>query len=107
MAEGNLKSPTIATAVKEQSATTEEIARNVTEAARGAATISENIKGVVDAAQSTSTSVGDAQTATEHLARVLNRLRDLVGGFKVDAVGAKQESHAPEGKTAARAAGAR
>jgi methyl-accepting chemotaxis protein len=59
------------------------MSRNVTEAARGAATISSNIQGVADAAQNTSTNVGEAQTETEALARVANQLRDLVGQFKV------------------------
>ncbi len=89
-------STTIATAVEEQSATTQEMARNVTEAARGAATISENIQGVAEAAQSTSTSVGEAQTATEQLSRVANQLRDLVGRFRVDAA-ARLRSVAGEG----------
>ena len=100
-------STTIATAVEEQSATTQEMARNVTEAARGAATISENIQGVAEAAQSTSTSVGEAQTATEHLARVANELRDLVGHFKVDAGGARGGHESSRPKAAANAAGGR
>ncbi len=78
-------STVIATAVEEQSATTSEMSRSVTEAARGAATISDNIKGVADAAQNTSTNVGEAQTATEHLARMANQLREQVERFKVDA----------------------
>jgi len=74
----------IATAVEEQSATTSEMARNVTEAARGAATISENIKGVAQAAQDTSTNVGEAQAATEHLAKMANQLRDQVSQFQLE-----------------------
>jgi methyl-accepting chemotaxis protein len=77
-------STTIATAVEEQSATTGEMARNVTEAAQGANTISSNITGVAQAAQDTSTNVTQAQTATEHLAAMANELRELVGRFKVD-----------------------
>jgi methyl-accepting chemotaxis protein len=69
--------------VEEQSATTSEMSRNVTEAARGASTISDNIRGVADAAQNTSTNVGEAQVATEHLSRMAIQLRDLVGRFKV------------------------
>ena len=80
----------IATAVEEQSATTSEMARNVAEAARGATTISSNIQGVAEAAQNTSTNVGEAQTATEHLARMATQLRDLVGRFKVSPESAKQ-----------------
>jgi methyl-accepting chemotaxis protein len=98
-------STTIATAVEEQSATTSEMTRNVTEAARGAATIASNIHGVADAAQSTSTSVGEAQTATEHLAKMANQLRDLVGQFKVGA-GSRHQQDGYAGSKA-RAAAAR
>jgi methyl-accepting chemotaxis protein len=99
-------STTIATAVEEQSATTSEMSRNVTEAAKGAATISSNIQGVADAAQNTSTNVSEAQTATEHLAKMANQLRDLVGQFKVDEGAQRREAnHVP--KAAWHAAGAR
>ena len=76
-------STVIATAVEEQSATTGEMTRNVSEAARGASTIASNIQGVAQAAQDTSTNVGQAQKATEHLASMANELRELVGRFKV------------------------
>jgi methyl-accepting chemotaxis protein len=79
-------STVIAAAVEQQSSTTGEMARNVSEAARGATTISSNIVGVATAAQSTSTNVEEAQTATEHMARMANELRDLVGRFKVGAI---------------------
>jgi len=82
-------STVIATAVEEQSVTTSEMARNVTEAACGAGTIATNIQGVAQAAQDTSTNVGQAQKATEHLAHMANELRELVGRFKVgDGTGA-------------------
>ncbi len=97
----------IATAVEEQSATTSEMSRTVTEAARGAATISDNIKGVAEAAQNTSTNVGEAQTATEHLARMANQLREQVGRFKVDAGGAKHQDEDPLMKAARHAAAGR
>jgi methyl-accepting chemotaxis protein len=100
-------STVIATAVEQQSATTSEMARSVAEAARGATTISSNIKGVADAAQNTSTTVGEAQTATEHLARMANQLRDLVGRFKVGAESAKPPGEDPLMKAARHAAGAR
>ena len=94
----------IATAVEEQSATTSEMARNVSEAARGATTISSNIQGVAEAAQNTSTNVGEAQSATEHLARMATQLRDLVGRFKVGGGNSREN---PPTKAAGRAAGAR
>jgi methyl-accepting chemotaxis protein len=88
-------STVIATAVEEQSATTSEMARNVTEAARGASMISSSAKGS-----------GEAATATERLERMAMQLRDLVGRFKVRSESARQsdENHPP--KAAATAAGA-
>ena len=80
-------STTIATAVEQQSATTGEMARNVSEAAHGASTIASNISGVAQAAQNTSTNVGEAQRATQHLARMANELHELVGRFKVEDAG--------------------
>jgi PAS domain S-box-containing protein len=76
-------STVIATAVEEQSATTGEMARNVSDAAHGASTIASNIQGVAQAAQDTSNNVSQAQKATEHLANMANELRELVGRFKV------------------------
>jgi len=84
-------STVIAAAVEQQSSTTGEMARNVSEAARGATTISSNIAGVASAAQSTSTNIGEAQTATEHMARMAAELRELVGRFKVGDI-ARQSS---------------
>ncbi len=100
-------STVIATAVEEQSATTSEMTRNVSEAARGAATISDNIKGVAEAAQNTSTNVGEAQTATEGLARMANELRDLVGRFKVGPASVERPKNQTRStKSAGHAAGA-
>ena len=80
-------STVIATAVEEQSATTAEMARNVSEAARGASTIANNINGVAEAAQNTSTNVGEAQNAAEHLAKMASQLTELVGRFQLDGAG--------------------
>jgi methyl-accepting chemotaxis protein len=95
----------IATAVEEQSATTSEMSRNVTEAARGAGMISDNIRGVADAAQNTSTNVGEAQTATDHLSQMATRLRDLVGQFKVAAENSHHQTELNSMKAAGYAAG--
>lgn len=76
-------SSVIATAVEQQSATTNEMSRNVAEAAKGASEISHNISGVAEAAQSTSNSVAEAQKATEHLSDMSSQLRKLVGQFKI------------------------
>jgi len=75
-------SNTIASAVEEQSATTNEIGRNVTEAAKGSAEIAQNITGVAEAAASTNSGANDAQQAAGELARMASELQSLVGRFK-------------------------
>jgi methyl-accepting chemotaxis protein len=74
-------STTIATSVDQQNTTTNEMARNVTEAAAGAGEIVKNISGVADAAQSTSHGAGDTQKAAASLALMSTELRGLVGRF--------------------------
>jgi methyl-accepting chemotaxis protein len=76
-------SSTIATAVEEQSATTNEMSRNVTEAARGSTEITQNIAGVSQAAQDTSSSAHESMKAAQQLARMSTQLRGLVEQFRV------------------------
>jgi methyl-accepting chemotaxis protein len=71
-------SGTIASAVEEQTATTNEIARNVTEAAKGSAEIAQNVTAVAVAAQGTSQGATNAQTAAEQLAKMAADLRALL-----------------------------
>jgi methyl-accepting chemotaxis protein len=78
---------TIATAVEEQSATTAEMSRNVTEAAKGSGEVAKNITGVATAAQSTSAGASDSQKAAQSLARMSTELRELVGQFKTEGNG--------------------
>jgi methyl-accepting chemotaxis protein len=80
-------SNTIATAVEEQSATTNEMSRNVMEAAKGSEAITQNITGVAQAAQNTSSSAHDSQKAASQLAEMSTQLRRLVEQFKVDTNG--------------------
>ena len=75
-------SGTIASAVEEQTATANEISRNVSEAARGTAEIAENITGVAQAARSTSDGASDSQSASGGLAKLASELQQLVSGFK-------------------------
>jgi methyl-accepting chemotaxis protein len=56
-------SNTIATAVEEQNATPNEMARNVSEAAQGSGAITSNIAGVAQPAESTSRGASDTQKA--------------------------------------------
>ncbi|HRA49851.1 methyl-accepting chemotaxis protein, partial [Actinotalea sp.] len=74
---------TIASAVEEQTATTNEMNRNVTEAATGSGEIAANISGVADAADMTTRGVGESQNAVRELARMSSDLRVLVGQFTV------------------------
>lgn len=80
-------SSTIATAVEEQSATTNEMSRNVTEAAKGSTEISQNITGVAQAAQGTSSSAHESMKAAQQLAQMSTQLRGLVEQFKVNTEG--------------------
>ncbi len=74
-------SSTIATAVEEQSATTNEIGRIVTEAATGSGEIAQNITGVASAANDASQGAANTQTAAGELARMAAELSSLVGQF--------------------------
>jgi methyl-accepting chemotaxis protein len=80
-------SGTIATAVEEQSATTNEMARNVNEAAQGSGEITSNIAGVAEAAQGTTRGATDTQKASQQLVEMSTQLRSLVGQFKINADG--------------------
>ncbi|WP_185046822.1 methyl-accepting chemotaxis protein [Actinoplanes octamycinicus] len=73
---------TIASAVEEQTATTGEMSRSVTDAAAGTGEIARNITGVAEAARLTSEGVTQAQQATGDLARMSNELSALVTSFR-------------------------
>nr|WP_308016443.1 methyl-accepting chemotaxis protein [Jidongwangia harbinensis] len=73
---------TIASAVEEQTATTAEMNRSVSEAATGTSEIAENITGVAEAARLTSEGVIQTQRATTDLARMSTELTALVGTFR-------------------------
>ncbi len=76
-------SGTIATAVEEQSATTNEMSRNVQEAAKGSGEISHNIQGVATAAESTTRGAQDTLKAAQQLTDMASELRNLVDQFKL------------------------
>ena len=73
---------TIASAVEEQTATTNEMSRSVAEAATGSTEIAANITGVATAAQTTSLGVVDSQRAASELAVMSAELNDLVATFR-------------------------
>ncbi len=76
-------SSTIASAVEEQSAATDQISRSVSEAAKGSSEIAQNIAGVAQAAQGTSSSAHESMKAAEQLAQMSTELRGLVEQFRV------------------------
>ena len=73
---------TIASAVEEQTATTNEMARNVTEAATSSAAIAETINVVNTASMKTSLGAADTQKASAELARMAADLQALVSCFR-------------------------
>ncbi len=77
-------SATIAAAVEEQSATTNEMTRNSAEAARGASDISNNIGGVAQAAEGTLSRAQESQTAAQELASIATQLSELMRLFKIE-----------------------
>lgn len=78
---------TIASAVEEQTATTNEISRSVADAARGSAEIANNITNVAQAAQNTVSSANDVHTASGEMARMAAELQQLVDRFRYEAGG--------------------
>ena len=73
---------TIASAVEEQTATTSEIGRNVTEAAKGSSEIAQNITGVAQAARSTTEGAINTQVSATELAQMAAALQNVVSQFK-------------------------
>ena len=76
-------SRTIATAVEEQSATTNEMKRNVSEAATGAGEISSGIVEVARMADGTSFRAQESQRAAQELSEVATLLSGLMHQFKI------------------------
>jgi methyl-accepting chemotaxis protein len=77
-------SATIAVAVEEQSATTNEMTRNANEAANGARDISENIGGVAQAADGTLARAQESEKAAQELAAIAAELSGLMAQFRIE-----------------------
>jgi methyl-accepting chemotaxis protein len=82
----NYISATIAAAVEEQNATTNEMTRNASEAAGGAGDISSNMSGVAQAAGGTSARAQDSLKAAQELAAIASQLSGLMAQFKIERV---------------------
>ena len=76
-------SATIASAVEEQTATTNEMSRNLTEASRGVDEIVRNISGVAQASRNVSQGAVDTQTAAGALSEMATSLRKMVEHYRV------------------------
>jgi methyl-accepting chemotaxis protein len=72
---------TISSAVEEQTATTNEMSRSVSEAATGSVEIASNIVGVADGAASSSEVLVQMSSSVEELARLSADLRERVAAF--------------------------
>ena len=86
-------SGTIATAVEEQSATTNEMTRNIGDAAKGSAEITRNVEGVSEAAHGTSNSAQESQKASNEIAEMAVELNGLVAQFQLDLGEAQSAKH--------------
>jgi methyl-accepting chemotaxis protein len=75
---------TIATAVEEQTATTNEIARNISDVAKGNEEIARNVTGVAQAAKSTTEGAEYTNKAAGELAGLAVTLQNLVSQFEFD-----------------------
>ena len=75
---------TIASAVEEQSATTNEISRNLAEAAKGGMEITRNVTGVAEAAKMTTGAATDTQKSAQGLETVASELQKLLSQFKLE-----------------------
>ncbi len=73
---------TIASAVEEQTATTTEMNRSVTDAAAGSGEIATNIAGVAEAAGLTTQGVTESRQAVAALAQMSSELQSLVAQFR-------------------------
>ncbi len=74
-------SNSIASAVEEQTVTTNEIGRSVTEAAQGVNEIARNIGGVATSAKNTTQGADDTKKASQELSQMASRLQAAVAKF--------------------------
>lgn len=73
---------TIAAAVEEQTATTQDVSRNVTQAAVGASDIAESMTLVSESSAQTTQASADTTAAAADLTRMASEIRSLVGAFR-------------------------
>jgi methyl-accepting chemotaxis protein len=74
---------TVAAAIEEQGATSAEITRNVSEAARGSGEIAGNITEVAKVAEGTSSGVSQIRTAASEMGQMATSLQQVVARFRI------------------------
>jgi methyl-accepting chemotaxis protein len=79
----NMFQTTIASAVEEQSVTTQQITANVVGAAEGSRAIAVNIEELADAARDSTVGIERTKATSTELTRLAGQLRDVVAGFTV------------------------
>ena len=94
---------TIASAVEEQTSTTNEIGRNVSEAATGSNGIAQSIGHVAKAAQDTNSGAEQAQQAAAELARMASELEGALSGLKILTLDMSDPTGPPEQRDSGRA----
>ncbi len=89
----------IAAAVEEQTKTTNEISRNVTEAVQGTANIAQNIAGVADAARESASGATRSQQAAAALSQMASELQTLVSRFVLKDAGVRGGKRSSTGRS--------
>ena len=89
---------TIASAVEEQTGTTNEISRNISETAKGSSDIASNITGVANAATETQHSAAASLEAAQELSKLAVKLGEVVSQFTAFRQRSCGESAEPLGK---------
>jgi methyl-accepting chemotaxis protein len=88
-------STTIASAVEQQAATTNEMGRNVAESADGSGEIAHNITTVARVAQDTASGASQTMSAATELARMAAELKQLISRFSFDAAVLRSATSSP------------
>ncbi len=99
---------TIASAVEEQSVTSNEISRNLAEAAKGNIDITRNVTGVAEAARTTTAGAAETQQSAKSLEHMALEVKKLVSHFKFDeghtSTGNAADHHSPSSSKLGRTA---
>ena len=74
----------MASAIEEQTATTNELARNITETVAGVQAIAGSIAAVAQTASDTTTHAGTTGANAQSVNQAATQLRQIIGAYRVD-----------------------